>query len=207
MLKINLLPDEKKGKSRPGFSISADRIPRPGELLEAAADPWGMALVVAAAIVILGVSWSWVSQTRQADQLHERIAAAVEDSSRLAGLMTASDSLSRRREAVKGRIQVVSRLQRDRYAWARMLHAIAAALPEPAWLTLVEAERPLPELRVRLEGEAATPQAVTAYVRALEGFAWIRGARLQGTSRLADGPVRGQSFTVTVDYRPAPEGG
>lgn len=209
MLRVNLLPEEERGSAGGGFSLSLEGLPRPRELLEAASDPWGLALVAAALAVLLGVGSSWYLQAREAERLDEEISAAVEDSARLAELRSLDDSLRAHREEIDRRLALLTRLDRDRFAWARTLHALASALPDPAWITRVEAERPLPDLRIRVEGAAADPLAVTSYVRDLEGFAWVADAALEGTSRLADGPRGAQSFILTLDYRPPdrPPGG
>lgn len=202
MLRVNLLPEEERKSGEGGFSLSLEGLPRPGDLLTAASDPWGLALAIAAVAVLLTVGGSWYLQARHADQLEEGLTAAVEDSARLADLRAMDDSLRAQREEIERRLGLVARLDRDRFAWARMIHALAAALPEPAWLARVEAERPLPELRLRVEGAAADPLAVTSYARELEGYGWIAGTTLEGTSRLTGGPAGSQSFVLTVDYRP-----
>lgn len=206
MLRVNLLPEEERPAGGRGFSLSLEGLPRPRDLLEAASDPWGLALVISAVLVLLGVGGSWYLQARHADRLDERLSAAVEDSARLAELRALDDSLRTQREEIERRLVLVSRLDRDRFAWARMLHSLAAALPEPAWLTRVEAGRPLPELRVQVQGAAVDPLSVTSYVRALEGYEWVGEVDLEGTSRMTGGPSGAQSFSLSVDYRP-PDGG
>lgn len=202
MLRVNLLPEEERTSGGRGFSLSLEALPRPGKLMEAASDPWGLALVAAAVAVLLGVGTSWYFQARHADRLEEQLSAAVEDSARLAELRALDDSLRTRNEEIERRLGLVSRLDRDRFAWARALHALAAALPEPAWLTLVEAEDPLPGLRLRVEGAATDPLSVTRYVRSLDDFRWMNDATLEGTARVTEGSGDAQSFTLTVEYRP-----
>lgn len=202
MLRVNLLPErENPAGEEEALSRAFEGLPRPGDVVNLASDPWGVALLGTAVVVLLAGGLGWYTQARHEARLEEALSAAVEDSTRLAELRALNDSLGARRDEVQRRAELVTRLDRGRFAWARMLHSLAAALPEPAWLTGIESEGSLPGLRLRVQGAAAGPLAVTAYLREMDGFRWVDDVALEATSRLAGGPPGAQSFILTVEHR------
>lgn len=207
MLRINLLPEERpKGRGR-GLSLGLPSLPEggPGDLTS---DPWMTALVAAAVVTILAVGGSWLLQRDRARDLGDRIAALTEDSARLTARRAVLDSLAAERDQVRERFELVRRLDAHRYAWPRLMYALSAALPEAAWISGIQRESPLPNLAVTVRGVAASPLAITTYLRDLEASPYVESVRLQGSQRMRSAPGRGQSFTLSVRYgaaRPGPD--
>lgn len=199
MLRINLLTEEtEKGRGR-GRSLDLPSLPE-GGLGAVVEDPWSVALAAAAALMLLGVAGSWLLQRNRGGELDERIAALTADSARLAEQRSLLDSLTAELDGVEQRFELVTRLDGHRYAWAQLMYALSEALPEAAWLSQIQRESPLPGLTVAVRGVAASPLAVTTYLRDLEASPYVGPVRLRGSQRAGGSPGNGQSFTLDVRY-------
>lgn len=199
MLRVNLLPRDRRGGSGRGLSLSLSSL-RPGRLGDLVDDPWSLAVGGAAVLALLAVGGSWFLQRQRAQELDQRISALAADSARLGERRILLDSLEAERDGVKERFRLVTRVDRHRYAWPRLLHALSDALPQAAWLSEIERETPLPALTVLVRGAAASPLAVTAYVRSLEAAPVVEYVDLVRTQRSSEAPGGGQSFTLRVHY-------
>lgn len=206
MIEINLHPERgressrKRGGSRfelPGF----DALPGLGDF---GGDPWLSALLVAAVIVPLAVGGLWFLQRSEASDLETRLEEARADSVRLADLRALGDSLTSRRQEIRDRIEIVQRLDRDRFVWPHLLDEVSAALPDQAWLTTLKRQAPLPDVRVQILGVAAEPLVITRFVRNLEASPYIGDVQILGSQRQTEGGVSTQSFTLEVGYTDPP---
>lgn len=206
MLEVNLHPDRKRRKAGGGFDA--------GELLGSlrsmvpsggGGDPWSLALAVTAIVVLGGGGGLWYMQTDRLDEIESRIQSLAKDSARLANLQGIVDSLERRRADIRERMAQVEDLDRGRYVWPHMLNELSAALPDAAWLTSIERSSSIPNLRVSVEGVAASPLVITQYVRALRERQHVADVAMGGSQRqqLEDGGY-GHSFQLSVTYRRPP---
>ncbi len=199
MIQVNLHRDGSK-RRRPGRRAPA--MPawlKPGGLGDGK-DPWLIAAVAIAAIVKLVVGWMWMSQRGQRADLDQRVAEAVEDSARLSDLRMLSDSLIARETQIRERLELVQGLDGGRFIWPRLLDEFSRALPDYAWLTSIRQAGGLPDLQVQLDGFAANPLAITAYVRQLQRSPYVGQVRILGSQEQNVDGFSAHSFKLIVFY-------
>ena len=204
MLEVNLHPDRER-KRRGGFDADeilgslSDLVPSPG------GDPWSLALAVVALVVIGGTAGLWYLQSNRLSDLDSRIQSMAEDSARLADLQGIVDSLESRRTEIRERMSQVEDLDRGRYIWPHLLNELSRALPDAAWITSIDRTGVEPDVRVQVQGVAASPLVITQYVRGLREQQHVGDVEMGGSQRqqLEDGGY-GHSFQLTVTYRRPP---
>lgn len=213
MLRVNLHPERERARRAPaeeeegGFSLPRPEIGIPEWVreFEFQRDPWTTGLVVAGVLSVTAVAGMWLLQRQRAADLSRRIEAARSDSTRLASLMSLTDSLRAEREELRLRLSAIRRVDRTRYAWPHLLDELSRALPDGVWLTGLEREAPLPDLTVSVRGMASDPLAVTSYVRSLEGQPHVGQVEIQGSQREAGGRLDLHRFTLRARYASPPQ--
>jgi len=163
-------------------------------------DPWLIGAVASAAIVFLVVGWLWMSHRSERGALDERVAEAVEDSTRLSDLRALSDSLMSREAQISERLELLRGLDGGRFVWPRLLDELSRALPNYAWLTSIRQANPLPDLEILVDGMAANPLAITAYVRRLQESPFVQQVRILGSQETNVDGFSAHSFKLTVRY-------
>jgi len=122
MIRINLLPrDEMPTASR----IS---LPNVGNFAP-------LVLVLAAAVGIGGV---YVHQSNQMKALNEIIVEEEAETRRLAPEIAKIKRLNQQRKDLNDRLDVITRLDRDRYFRVHLMDELNRAMPDHIWLTRVE---------------------------------------------------------------------
>jgi len=199
MIEVNLHPEGSK-KRRKGGKLPAV----PAWLKSARSgdgrDPWLVAAIAVPAIVLLVVGLMWVSQRNDRRALDGRITEAVQDSTRLSDLRALSDSLIAREAQVSARLQLLQGLDEGRFVWPHLLDEFSRALPSYAWLTSIREASALPDLRVQLDGMAANPLAITAYVRRLQESPFVGEVRILGSQETNVDGFSAHSFKLVVSY-------
>lgn len=198
MIEVNLHPEgstRRRRRRRPGVPAWL----KPGRS-GAGKDPWLVAAIAVPAAVLLIVGWMWFSQRGQRADLEERIAGAVEDSARLSDLRALSDSLIAREAQVQARLELLEGLDEGRFVWPHLLDEFSRALPSYAWLTAIREASPLPDLQVQIDGMAANPLAITAYVRRLQESPFVGTVRILGSQETNLDGLSAHSFKLVVGY-------
>ena len=200
MIEVNLHPEGSKRRRK------GRRVPTvPGWLKSKGTtggrDPWLIAAVAIPTLVLLVVGFLWMSQRSERGDLDLRIAEAVEDSARLSDLRALSDSLIARESQISERLQLLSGLDDGRFVWPRLLDEVSRALPNYAWLTSLHQASDLPNLQVQVEGMAANPLAITAYVRGLQESPYVSEVRILGSQEQNLDGFSAHSFGLIVSYR------
>lgn len=124
MIRINLLPSEERATRR---KISLPTISG-GAVL------WAGVAVVIYAGAITGIS---VLQGRTISDYNTKIEAAKEESARLAPQLAKIRKLTKEREEVNKRLNIIASLDRDRYLRVQLMNELCANLPQNMWLTKV----------------------------------------------------------------------
>jgi Tfp pilus assembly protein PilN len=180
MIEVNLHPEGSKRRRK------GRRVPTvPGWLKSKGTtggrDPWLIAAVAVPALVLLVVGWLWFSQRSDRGALDQRITEAVEDSARLSDLRALSDSLIAREAQISERLGLLRGLDDGRFVWPHLLDEFSRALPDFAWLTSIREASAAPDLQVQVDGMAANPLAITAYVRSLQESPFVGQVRILGS--------------------------
>lgn len=211
MIEVNLHPSGEKKRRKKGRGLSDVGFEMPDfgdvQVLESLrSDPWNAALIACLVVVPLAVGALWFDQRSDEDALQTRLDEALADSARLAELRTLSDSLTARREDIRGRINLVRGLDGNRFVWPHLLDDIASALPPRAWIRAVKRQGDLPDLQVQVLGTAATPLIITDFVRNLETTSTVGEVAIVGTNKQMQGGVSTQAFTLNLRYTAPPTG-
>ena len=204
MIEVNLHPEGSKRRRKGRRMLRV-----PGWVKSAGSgdgrDPWLIAAVAVPALVLLIVGWLWMSQRSDRGALDDRVAEAVEDSSRLSDLRALSDSLMAREAQIRERLDLLRGLDDGRFVWPRLLDEFSRALPDYAWLTSIRQASAIPDLRVQIDGMAANPLAVTAYVRRLQESPFVGEVRILGCQEQNLEGFSAHTFKLIVGYTEPPD--
>ena len=203
MIEVNLHPEgSKRRRKGPGLpKLGGMFAGRGGE----GRDPWLTAAIAFAVIALLVIGWMFLSQRGERSGLEERLTEAVEDSARLSDLRELSDSLIARETRIRERLDLVEGLDDGRFVWPHLLDELSVALPDYAWLTGVAERSPLPGLEVEVEGMAANPLAITAFVRRLQRSPYVDQVRILGSQEQSLEGFSAHSFSLIVTYGAPPD--
>jgi type IV pilus assembly protein PilN len=125
MIRINLLPLEDRKSSR---SI---KLPS----LSGANFIWPVVIVALFAAALFAVS---TLQAKKIKELDAKIEVAKAESARLAPELEKIRKLTREREEVNKRLNIIASLDRERYLRVKMLNDISEELPANCWLTSIQ---------------------------------------------------------------------
>jgi len=122
MIRINLLPQDDR-KTRRKISLPT---------VSGGAVLW----TTIVAVVYLGTVFSISAlQQRKLGELENKITEAKEESARLAPQLAKIRKLTREREEVNKRLNIIATLDRDRYLRTEIMNDVAMQLPGNMWLT------------------------------------------------------------------------
>lgn len=199
MIEVNLHPQGSR-KRRKGRKLPT----APGWLKSTGTgegrDRWLIAAVAIPALAFLVVGWMWFTQRSERNALDDRIVEAVADSSRLSDLRALSDSLIAREAQIGERLELLEGLDGGRFVWPRLLDEFSRALPDYAWLTSIREANALPDLQVQIDGLAANPLAITAFVRSLQESPFVEGVRILGSQEQDLDGFSAHTFSLIVAY-------
>jgi len=136
MIRINLLPSD-GAKAKRSLSLPS---------ISGGAVLWGAVGVVVYVGAILSIS---ALQARSLGELEKKITVAKEESAQLAPQLAKIRKLTKEREEVSKRLNIIASLDRDRYLRVQLMNDLSMSVPGNLWLTnLVETGGS----RVELEG-------------------------------------------------------
>ena len=152
MIRINLIPQDDR-KTRRKISLPS---------VSGGAMLW-TAIV---AVVYVGTVFSISAlQQRKLSDLENKIVEAKEESQRLAPQLAKIRKLTREREEVNKRLNIIATLDRDRYLRTEVMNDMAVALPRNMWITrLIEQGG----TRVSMEGITFSNFTIADFMNNLE---------------------------------------
>ena len=124
MIRINLLPSDDR-KSRRKIALPT---------VSGGAILWVAVTLVAYVAVVFSVS---ALQVRKLQDYEHKIKEAKEESARLAPQLAKIRKLTREREEVNKRLNIIATLDRDRYLRVELMNDISMSVPPNCWLTKV----------------------------------------------------------------------
>jgi type IV pilus assembly protein PilN len=122
VIRINLLPKEERARRRMMPTI---KIPRVGSI----------APFVVLGALALGVVTTATLQSRQVAKLQVDVAAAREEADRYRPQLEKIREITQKREEVRTRLDIIARLDRDRYYRVQLLDEMSRSLPDNMWIT------------------------------------------------------------------------
>ncbi len=193
MIEINLLPGaarRSKGR-RTGFSL--------GAIVSGARtrvrDPYMLSAVAAVALAAVAIASLHLSQTATANNLTEREAKAVQDSTRFASVLRERERAEAKRDSVLRQLEVIRAIDADRFIWPHIMDEVSRALPPYTWLKTLAVSNPqapppasdsthkdpqpsAEPMRFRLVGNTVDIQALTRFMKLLEASPYIENVQL-----------------------------
>jgi type IV pilus assembly protein PilN len=119
MIKINLLPREERIKRR------EFKLPQMSTVY----------MVGGVAIFVSAMLFTGIVQTHKIKALESKIAAANEESKKLAPQLAKIKQITKEREEVDRRLGIIADLDRNRYFRVKLLNDVSFNLPVNCWLT------------------------------------------------------------------------
>ena len=155
MIRINLLPQEERVRRR---SLPTIRLPRVGSV----------APFVALAGLALAIVTVATMQGRQVAKLQHDVAEARAETERYKPQLEKIREITQKREEVRARLDIIARLDRDRYYRVQLLDEVSQCLPENLWLSeLTEID----DHRFKLDGVTFSNFIVARFMESLESTA------------------------------------
>ena len=190
--------------------------------------------VVAVVGACAAVGFLYTSQSKAEEEIVAREDAAVRDSARYASLIVAQTKATARRDSLAAQLRVIAAIDSNRYVWAHLLDEMSRSLPQYTWLTSVEQTsappRPpaldtatapkgkgakdakpavdsanVPQVtRFKLVGQTVDIQALTMFMRDLEGSPFVRNVQLASSQAVLSDGKDVTEFTLNAEYQTPP---
>lgn len=201
MIEVNLLGGAEQRRER-AIATGTTRLPK---LPSFAGDSSTSAIGGIGLLLLLWIGWSFWSLGNQAAQLQTQLDQEIADSTRLAATMSRTELLRARQDTIEQRIQIIRAVDERRYVWPHLLDEISRALPAFAWLTKVASAGAAPPddagPAFSLEGNAASTQSLTQFMKNLEASPFIRGVTLVTSAQQVAEGHSFQKFTLEAQYQ------
>ena len=226
MIEINLLPGGRKktrGSGGPSFNFGKISAALSG-IVRNVTDPW-LAGAVGVCILAFGaVGFLFIHQRAVEGSLVERQQKAVQDSTRFAAVLREKKKAEAQRDSVLLQLAIIKQIDNDRFVWPHIMDEVSRALPPYTWLTSLTFTTPAPSaaavpsgdgkgkkapvdsisqapLKFRIVGNTVDIQALTRFMRLLEGSPFIQNVQLaKSTLILAEGKEVTE-FQLDAEYQ------
>ena len=152
MIRINLLPREERPRRH---TLPTIRIPALGSV----------APFAALAVLGLGVVTVATVQSRQMARLQHDVEEARAETERYKPQLEKIRDITQKREEVRTRLDIIARLDRDRYYRVQLLDEMSRALPENMWLSELNE---INERRFKVNGVTFSNFIVARFMESLE---------------------------------------
>jgi Tfp pilus assembly protein PilN len=220
LIEINLLPGgASRRPSGGGRSLRLPSMPAVG------GDPrvTGLSAAGVLALLVCGYLW-WTTGSRHAE-LQAQVDQAVADSTRMARTIQLVHDLEARQDTIREKIGIIRSVDRRRFVWPHILDEVSRSVPPYTWLTKLssseDAPKPPPPPRpapgdtthppaaappapagpqLSIEGNTATTQALTRFMKNLEASRMIRDVSLVTSSQTSEQGRVFLKFTLEARY-------
>ncbi len=154
MIRINLLPPEKRKKLKKARPAAQKKAPSAGPRfkLELKLEPLVLVSAALALVVTLGVAGGQFWLSRRQSALEARRTEARAELVRMNQVVMRIDELRATTREVTRKMDIILEVDRNRYLWPRLLDEISGALPQYAWLENISETSPFPDMHLRIEG-------------------------------------------------------
>jgi type IV pilus assembly protein PilN len=187
VIRINLLPKEERARRHVMPSI---KLPRMGSMVP---------FVVLGALG-LGVVTTATLQSRQVAKLQVDVAAAREEADRYRPQLEKIREITQKREEVRTRLDIIARLDRDRYYRVQLLDEMSRSLPENMWITGLNE---LSERRFKIDGVTFSNFIVARFMERLDAAEHWRDVDLDVSQKGEMEDLDVVKFTLTSNAQPS----
>ncbi len=197
MLKINLFPGPRRKKIFKGL------VPKFDFSLSFKDRAIILPSILVGIVFVLAIS-SYFVKRHKVNQLGDEIQVAVADSIQYAESIRLINDIKEREDWIRQRIEIISRVDQNRYLWSKLMAGINDALPSVTWLTRLETISSFPNLIFRVEGISFSNIEVANYMRRLERFRYIDEVRLISTKEFQIDKISTMAFAIECYYNKEP---
>jgi Tfp pilus assembly protein PilN len=200
VIEINLAPgaEARRPSARGRSSVSLPSLPAFGTDSRAVMIGAGGLLLV----LLLGFGIWRMGQHR--NELETRIQAEVTDSTRFATTIELIQALRSRQDTIQQKIGVIREVDQRRYVWPHLLDEISAAVPAFTWLTEIASaaagDTTATPLSFTIQGNAGSTQALTRFMKNLEGSPFVRDVTLVTSEQAEEAGRAIHRFTLEARY-------
>ena len=188
MIRINLLPQEERVKRH---TLPTIRLPRVGSVVP----------FVALAALALAVVTVATLQSRQVAKLQHDVAEARAETERYKPQLEKIREITQKREEVRARLDIIARLDRDRYYRVQLLDEVSQSLPDNMWLSeLTEID----DRRFKLDGVTFSNFIVARFMESLEASQHWQQVDLDVTQKGEMEELEVVKFTLFSGAQPTP---
>lgn len=223
MIEINLLPGGKK-KSAKGGGGGGFKLPDFKGLLATIKDPWLIGAVVSAAVVIGGGGALFVWNGQRLRSAEARLEDVRAEKRRFDVVIAQKRNFEKVRDSLVAQINVIRRIDSDRYIWPHILDQVTKSLPPYTWIVNLQASNvssaipnasggpqaatsvPVdstgaPAVMLAIDGRTVDIEAFTTFLRQLAASPWLTDVQAAQSKTVveADRPVT--AFSITARYR------
>ncbi len=159
-------------------------------------------LTVALAVAVIG--FLWISFDNQIGSRQRELAAVQQEVSKYAKFEQALQQLTKRKELIDRKQQIIKNLQSDRDAVVRMLALLSIEVPpEKMWFDKLSQTGN----SVTIDGVAQSNEAIVEFMRNLESSPYIEkgSINLVQSKQLAVKEMKLREFQLTYRYHPFSE--
>lgn len=190
----------------------------------------GIVLGAAAAVVLvtMGIGGGWWWQGRTASELNTKLQAELADSARFSAVIGEQRTVIAKRDSVIGQLAVIKDIDETRFVWAHVLDEVSRHLPPYTWLSAVQQTQwntPLPQrdttkkgaaadsakarkasgamplMSFQVVGNTADIQALTRFMRDLEGSPFVQNVTLNKSAVIVVDAREVTEFTIDAQYQ------
>ena len=197
MIKINLLPPEKRKKAKRAAPVPKKEGAAPARPSLGA----GLNLVVlmpaiTALLVILFIASTFFWFGYQEDKFNEQRKGLRVQLNQLNMVIMRIDELKKRTSDVVNRMNVIVQVDKNRYVWPRTLDDISSSLPRYTWLQTISEVSPFPELTMRIEGYTMSNILLSELLMNLEKKESLTDVKLISSSENKVGNYNTKYFVI-----------
>jgi type IV pilus assembly protein PilN len=187
MIKINLIAESQKGKSR---ERALPRLEGSGAL--------GQNILMVGVVILatLVVGWRWYSLAGEHRHLVAEIGRAEQERERLQAIIKKGEDYKAKKELLQRKIALVSQLKRNQSGPVHLLDEISKQLPDFLWLDNMTESA----WTVQIQGKATTYNAVSNFYNNLTSSRYFQNVVLGPISSIP----AGVTFSLTCQFQPVP---
>lgn len=179
MPRINLLPwrEQQRNERKTAFNI-------------------GLAAAAVAALVVAGAGYLFVRSMVDSQQArNQRLRTEIQV---LDKQIEEINSLETQKQQFIARMQIIEKLQRSRPEIVHVFDTLVTTLPDGTYLTAITQTGQ----RFKLQGVAQSSTRVSAFMRNIDGSAWLRNPELEVVESKKGNPL-GSDFTLYANQATA----
>ena len=219
MIEINLLPGTGKKTKRGGGGASMDLGAAFRGFAAKVTDPFLISALAAGVLAALVIGVGYTTQTARQSSLEAKERRALQDSTSYAIVVKSIRRAQAQRDSVLRQMNIIKVIDNNRFVWPHVMDEVSKALPPYTWLTSISqtnveappvgtpAASAEPKLKpgqsadsaaaarpvqMQIVGNTVDIQALTRFMKALEGSAFIQNITLVKTTVI---PVDGKEVT------------